>query len=78
MSASQNTLTLTPVAEASRALLREVRFAGGKMTIVATHDALAKATELRKAGYVHVVGKGYDLRLTGLGQAYLDALMRAH
>lgn len=77
MSASQSNLNLTPVAEASRALLREVRFAGGKMTIVATFEALAKAQELRKAGYIHIGGKGYDLRLTGLGQAYLDMLMRA-
>ncbi|WP_421360018.1 hypothetical protein [Agrobacterium rosae] len=78
MSASQNTLNLTPVAEASRALLREVRFAGGKMTIVSTFEARAKALELRKAGYVHIGETGYDLRLTGLGQAYLDMLMRAH
>ncbi len=78
MSASQNTLTLTPVAEASRALLRKVRFAGGKMTIVSTVEARSKALELRKAGYVHIGETGYDLRLTGLGQAYLDTLMRAH
>lgn len=78
MSASQNTLDLKPVSEASRALLREVRFNGGKMTIVSSLEARAKALELRKAGYVHIGETGYDLRLTGFGQAYLDMLMRAH
>ncbi|MCI9865832.1 hypothetical protein RHIZ_07750 [Rhizobium skierniewicense] len=78
MKHESSTLELTPVSDAARAQLREVRFAGGKLSISATFEARAKALELRKAGYVNIGESGYDLRLTGLGQAYLDRLMRAH
>lgn len=78
MKHESNTLELKPVSDAARAQLREVRFAGGTLSISATLEARAKALELRKAGYVNIGESGYDLRLTGLGQAYLDRLMRAH
>lgn len=78
MSAEQNALCVKPISDASRALLRDVRAAGGKMTIQATFSERDKALELKQAGYVTIGGKGYELRLTGQGQAYLDKIMRAH
>ena len=78
MSSDQNAQCVKPISDASRALLREVRAAGGKMTIQATFSARDKALELKRAGYVQIGGKGYELQLTGQGQAYLDKLMRAH
>lgn len=78
MNSNQSSLDLPPISEAARALLCEVRFAGCRLTISATFKARELALELRKAGYVHIGETGYDLRLTGFGQAYLDRLMRAH
>ena len=78
MKTSESTLTITPISDAARAMLRDVRAAGGKHTIRASFQARALATELKKAGYVQIDQSGYDLRLTGMGQAYLDRLMRAH
>lgn len=78
MKTSESALTLTPISDAARAMLREVRAAGNKYTIRASFQARALATELKKAGYVQIDQSGYELRLTGMGQAYLDRLMRAH
>lgn len=78
MSGNQSALSFNSISDGSRALLREVKAAGGKMTIRDTLQAREKALELKKAGYVHIGESGYDLRLTGFGQAYLDRLMRAH
>ena len=78
MKTSESALTLKPISDAARALLRDVRAAGNKFTIRASFQARALAAELKKAGYVQVDQSGYELRLTGMGQAYLDRLMRAH
>jgi hypothetical protein len=75
---SESALNLTPISDAARAQLREVRAAGGNLTIPASFKARSLAQELKKAGYVQIGASGYDLRLTGMGQAYLDRLMRAH
>ncbi|WCK12365.1 hypothetical protein G6L41_008785 [Agrobacterium tumefaciens] len=78
MKTSESTMTLKPISDAARAMLRDVRAAGNKYTIRASFQARALAAELKKAGYVQIDQSGYDLRLTGMGQAYLDRLMRAH
>ena len=78
MKTSESALTLKPISDAARAMLRDVRAAGNKYTIRASFQARALAAELKKAGYVQIDQSGYDLRLTGTGQAYLDRLMRAH
>ncbi|NTA10834.1 hypothetical protein [Agrobacterium tumefaciens] len=78
MKISETALTLTPISDAARAMLREVRAAGGSLTIHASFKARRLALELKRAGYVQIGISGYDLRLTGMGQAYLDRLMRAH
>lgn len=78
MKPSESALTLMPISDAARAMLRDVRAAGNKYTIRASFQARALAAELKKAGYVQIDQSGYDLRLTGTGQAYLDRLMRAH
>lgn len=78
MKTCESALTLTPISDAARSMLRDVRTAGGKYTIRASFQARALAAELKKAGYVQIDHSGYDLRLTGMGQAYLDRLMRAH
>jgi len=75
---SESALTLKPISDAARAMLRDVRAAGNKYTIRASFQARALAAELKKAGYVQIDQNGHDLRLTGMGQAYLDRLMRAH
>lgn len=78
MKTSESALTLKPISDAARAMLRDVRAAGNKYTIRASFQARALAAELKKAGYVQIDQGGYDLRLTGMGQAYLDRLMRSH
>lgn len=78
MKTSESALTLKPISDAARAMLRDVRAAGNKYTIRASFQARALAAELKKAGYVQIDQSGCDLRLTGMGQAYLDRLMRAH
>ncbi len=78
MKTSESALTLKPISDAARALLRDVRAAGNKFTIRTSFQARALAAELKKAGYVQIDQSGYELRLTGMGQAYLDRLMRAH
>ncbi len=78
MKTNESALTLKPISDAARALLRDVRAAGNKFTIRASFQARALSAELKKAGYVHIDQSGYELRLTGMGQAYLDRLMRAH
>jgi len=75
---SESALTLKPISDAARAMMRDVRAAGGKCTIRESFQDSALAVELKKAGYVQIDQSGYDLRLTGMGQAYLDRLMRAH
>lgn len=78
MKPSESALTLKPISDAARAMPRDVRAAGNKFTIRASFQARALAAELKKAGYVQIDQSGYELRLTGMGQAYLDRLMRAH
>lgn len=78
MKTSEGALTLKPISDAARAMLRDVRAAGNKYTIRASFQARSLAAELKKAGYVQIDQSGYELRLTGMGQAYLDRLMRAH
>lgn len=78
MKTIESALILKPIPDAARALLRDVRAAGNKYTIRASFQARALAAELKKAGYVQIDQGGYELRLTGMGQAYLDRLMRAH
>lgn len=78
MKTSESALTLKPISDAARAMLRDVRAAGNRYTIRASFQARALAAELKKAGYVQIDQSGDDLRLTGMGQAYLDRLMRAH
>lgn len=68
--------SLTPISDAARALLRSARVAGGRLDV--DHLRAHLVTECRKAGYLHVPENGGVGRLTGLGQAYLDLLMRAH
>lgn len=67
---------ITPISDAARGLLRSARAGGGRIGI--DHLRAHLVTECRQAGYLHVSEDGKIGRLTGLGQAYLDRLMRAH
>lgn len=78
MKPNESVLDLPSVSDAARAQLREVRFAGGRLKIDDSPTAQDLARQLRKAGYIHIDESGFNLRLTGNGQAYLDRLMRAH
>lgn len=67
---------ITSISDAARAVLRSARVGGGRIEI--THLRAHLVSECRQAGYLHVGEDGKIGRLTGLGQAYLDRLMRAH
>ena len=67
---------ITPISDAARALLRSARVGGGRIDLNPLRAHLV--AECKKAGYLHVSEDGKIGRLTGLGQAYLDRLMRAH
>lgn len=67
---------ITPISDAARALLRSARVGGGRLDVDHLRAHLVK--ECRQAGYLHVPENGGKAMLTGLGQAYLDRLMRAH
>lgn len=67
---------IKPISDPARDFLRSVRIGGGRITIAA--GAEGRALECRQAGYLHISEDGVIGRLTGLGQAYLDRLMRAH
>lgn len=68
-----------PLSDRARGFLRHVKFEGGKVDLsilgLAVHIV---AEECRRCGYVHITADGETAKLTGLGQAYLDRLMRAH
>ncbi len=68
--------SLTPISDAARAVLRSARVEGGRLDINPLREHLV--AECRKAGYLHISEGARVARLTGLGQAYLDRLMRAH
>jgi hypothetical protein len=65
-----------PVSDAARAYLRKVKIHGGRL-VLTDAEPQGLTTECRRAGYLHISDTGMIL-LTGLGQAYLDRLMRAH
>ena len=67
---------MTPISDAARAVLRSARVGGGRIELNPLREHLI--SECRKAGYLHVGEGAKTGRLTGLGQAYLDMLMRAH
>lgn len=67
---------ITPISDAARAVLRSARVGGGRIDINPLRAHLVE--ECRKAGYLHVAEGDSFGRLTGLGQAYLDLMMRAH
>ncbi len=66
-----------PLSDSARGFLREVKFQGGKLSLY-TPVRRRLAEECRGCGYVHITADGETAKLTGLGQAYLDRLMRAH
>lgn len=70
------TSAITPISDAAQALLRSARVGGGRLDVDHLRAHLVK--ECRLAGYLHVPEDGGKAMLTGLGQAYLDRLMRAH
>ncbi|NWJ24752.1 hypothetical protein [Rhizobium sp. RM] len=78
MKPNESVIDFPSVSDAARALLREVRFAGHRMSISGEAKPRALALELCGAGYVRTGETECDLRLTGFGEAYLDQLMRAH
>ncbi len=67
-----------PLSERARGFLREVQHSGGRADVA--HDAIRQrlARECRHCGYLHVCADERTVKLTGLGQAYLDRLMRAN
>lgn len=76
LSAAGTGEVITPLSSAARAFLRSVRVAGGRIALY--QDRMVRAQECRRAGYLHIRADGKVSYLTGLGQAYLDRLMRAH
>ncbi|TWD54523.1 hypothetical protein FB480_103435 [Agrobacterium vitis] len=76
MSDTPNTLFERPLSDAARAYLRKVKHHGGRL-VFTDAEPQGLAVECRRAGYVHISDSGMIL-LTGLGQAYLDRLMRAN
>jgi len=67
-----------PLSERARGFLREVQFAGGQVEIATGLGRRQLAQECRRSGYVHIREDECIAKLTGLGQAYLDRLMRAN
>lgn len=72
-----NELMKRPLSDSARGFLREVKFQRGKLELY-TPVRRRLAEECRHCGYVHITADGETAKLTGLGQAYLDRLMRAH
>lgn len=67
-----------PLEDRDRAFLRMLRkVAGGRMQLVTSSHRLS-AANCAVAGYVQLLDDGAIVRITGRGQAYLDALARAH
>lgn len=74
-----NELMKRPLSDRARGFLRHVQFEGGKVDLSARDLTLnIVAEECRRCGYLHITAQGETAKLTGLGQAYLDRLMRAH
>ncbi|MUZ64140.1 hypothetical protein GOZ93_18890 [Agrobacterium vitis] len=74
--------TLTPLFERplsarARAFLRKLKIHGGQLT-VPDGPELKLANDCRACGYVLIREDQKTVLLTGLGQAYLDRLMRAN
>lgn len=68
-----------PLSERAQGFLRYVRIEGGKVDLAPLGLAFhIVAEECRGCGYLHITADGETAKLTGLGQAYLDRLMRAH
>ncbi|AGB71836.1 MULTISPECIES: hypothetical protein [Rhizobium] len=67
-----------PLSERARGFLREVQHSGGRADVA--HDSIRQrlAQECRRCGYLHICADERTVKLTGLGQAYLDRLMRAN
>ncbi|MFJ6324064.1 MULTISPECIES: hypothetical protein [unclassified Rhizobium] len=67
-----------PLSERARGFLREVQLSGGRVDVA--HDPVRQrlAQECRRCGYLHVREDERTVKLTGLGQTYLDRLMRAN
>lgn len=76
MQAPSLAAAITPISDAARAVLRSARVGGGRIELNPLRAHLVE--ECRKAGYLHVSEGAPVGRLTGLGQAYLDLMMRAH
>lgn len=66
-----------PLSERARGFLREVQFSGGRVEIATGLDSCQLAQECRRCGYLHICEDERTAKLTGLGRAYLDRLMRA-
>lgn len=60
-----------PLSDSARGFLREVKFQRGKLELY-TPVRRRLAEECRRCG------DGETAKMTGLGQAYLDRLMREH
>ncbi|MGY5801875.1 hypothetical protein ACXHMN_11110 [Rhizobium sp. LEGMi12c] len=67
-----------PLSERARGFLREVRHSGGRADVAYDTIRQRLARECRRCGYLHVCEDERTVKLTGLGQAYLDRLMRAN
>jgi hypothetical protein len=65
-----------PLSDAARGFLRKLKMHGGRL-VMTDAEPQVLASECRRAGYLHISDAGMIL-LTGLGQAYLDRLMRAN
>jgi hypothetical protein len=77
-SLSIDELTSRPLSERARGFLREVQLAGGRVDIATGLGRRQLALECRRCGYVHIPQDERTAKLTGLGQAYLNRLMRAN
>ncbi len=67
------------LSDRARGFLRHVKLEGGKVDLSALGLAYhIVAEECRNCGYLHITADGETAKLTGLGQAYLDRLMRSH
>ncbi|MBB5576363.1 MULTISPECIES: hypothetical protein [Rhizobium] len=71
-------LMARPLSERARGFLREVQFAGGRVDISVGLGRRQLARECHRCGYLHICEDERAAKLTGLGQAYLDRLMRAN
>jgi hypothetical protein len=67
-----------PLSDRARGFLREVGLAGGRLDLSVGLGRLVPAEECLLSGYLHISEDWSAAKLTGLGQAYLDRLMRAN